>query len=88
VGCFELLVCTQAVSNLVRESKLSQVVGLMQTGRDIGQKTFDAALLELVQAGEIDAEDAFVRAQNKEPFRAFLKQAEGAGEMQAQERRR
>ncbi|MBM4396016.1 MAG: PilT/PilU family type 4a pilus ATPase [Deltaproteobacteria bacterium] len=73
IACFELLVATHAIASLVRENKLMQVPGLMQIGKGEGQQTFDGALLELLQAGRIGAEDAFMRAVNKEPFRPFLK---------------
>jgi twitching motility protein PilT len=72
VGAFELLVCNQAVSALVRENKLAQVAAQMQIARAEGMKTLDNALLELVQSGEIAVEDAYAKATNKEPFRALM----------------
>jgi len=72
VGAFELLVCNQAVSALVRENKLTQVAAQMQIARSEGMKTLDNALLELMQAGEITPEDAYAKATNKEAFRALM----------------
>ncbi len=73
VGCFELLVCTPAVSNLIRENKVNQIPSLLQTGRAQGMRTFDSALLELVQSGRIAAEEAYMRAVNKEAFRPLVR---------------
>jgi len=73
VGCFELLVCNAAVSNLIRENKINQIPSLLQTGRSQGMKSFDAALMELVQAQRIEPEEAFLHALNKDLFRPMLK---------------
>jgi twitching motility protein PilT len=74
VGAFELLVNTQAVSGLIRENKFNQIAAVMQTGKAEGMKTMDASLLELLQAREITAEDAYARALNKDAFRQHVTQ--------------
>lgn len=79
VGAFELLLCTPAIGAMIRENKLNQVQAVLQTGRAEGMKTMDAALLELVEARQILPEDAFARAENKDAFRAYLKDAPGNG---------
>ncbi len=72
IGAFELLVCTPAISALIRENKLAQVAAQMQIARADGMRTMDNALMDLLQAGEITPEDAYARAVNKETFRALL----------------
>jgi hypothetical protein len=54
----EILVGTPAVANLIRENKLFQLRGVMQTGRAQGMRTLDDSLRELVAAGRIDPEEA------------------------------
>ena len=78
VGAFELLLCTPAISAMIRENKLNQVQAMLQTGRSEGMRTMDAALLELVEQRQILPEDAFARAENKDAFRAFLKDVPAA----------
>jgi twitching motility protein PilT len=72
VGAFEMMVCTPAISGLIRENKLSQVAAQMQIARADGMKSMDVALMELAQAGEISPEDAYSKALNKEAFRSLL----------------
>ena len=73
VGCFELLVCTSAVGNLIRENKINQLPGIMQTGKAVGMKTMDSALFELMSSRSISSQEAYIRAMNKEPFQRYLK---------------
>ncbi len=73
VGCFEILVCTPAVANLIRENKMAQIPGLLQTGQAQGMRTLDSALMDLVQAGRIAPEEAYMRAVNKDLFRPMLR---------------
>ena len=54
----EVLVVTPAVSNLIRDDKLFQLRGAMQTGRSQGMKVMDDSLKELVLAGRISPEEA------------------------------
>ncbi|NOZ02231.1 MAG: PilT/PilU family type 4a pilus ATPase [Deltaproteobacteria bacterium] len=72
VGCFEILVCTSAVSNLIRDNKMNQLPGIMQTGKSVGMKTMDSALFELMASRSISSQEAYVRALNKEPFQRRL----------------
>jgi len=49
VAAHEVLVATPAVRNLIRESRLSQLESVMQTGQDSGMQTFAQALARLRQ---------------------------------------
>ena len=75
VACFEVLMVTSAVSNLIRDQKTHQIPSLMQIGRSIGMSTVDQSLLELYQAGLISAEDAYLRATKKEDFEPLVSKA-------------
>ncbi len=70
VACFEILMGTLGVRNLIRENKTFQLVGQMQIGEKQGHLTVDAALARLVDSGRISAEQAYLRAQNKANFEA------------------
>src|SRR5213594_197864 len=55
VAC-EVLICTPAVRNLIREAKVHQVYSAMQAGAQYGMRTMDKSLAELVTAGKISME--------------------------------
>ena len=54
----ELLVVTPAIGNLIRDDKLFQLRGAMQTGRSQGMKVMDDSLKELVLSGRVASEEA------------------------------
>jgi twitching motility protein PilT len=64
----EILVVTPAVAQLIREGKTFQIPGAMTTGRRQGMQLLDQALLELVRVGEIDPDEAFLKAGDKREF--------------------
>jgi twitching motility protein PilT len=71
----EVLVMTPAIANLVMNGKTIQVPGLMQTGRDQGMRLMDQALVEAVQAKEIDPDAAYLHAQDKKHLQRFVTDA-------------
>ncbi len=71
-AAIEVLVGTPATSNLIREGKTHQLVNTIQTGKKLGMRELDDALLELMQKGWIAPEEAFEKSLNKERFAAFL----------------
>jgi twitching motility protein PilT len=60
VAVLEILLQSHGVANLIRENKIHQIEGQMQSGPADGSGTqgFDQALLKLVQDGTVLAEDA------------------------------
>ena len=50
---YELLVCTPAVSNLIREGKTHQLQTVLETGGKYGMKTFESSLEDLYKQGYI-----------------------------------
>src|SRR5499426_1172481 len=47
-AALEILVCTSAVSNLIRDAKTVQIASVMQTGKAIGMQTLDDAIQDLL----------------------------------------
>ena len=68
VAAHEIMICTPAIRNLIRESKIAQMYSTIQTGRAAGMQTLDQCLQELVQKGIITAADARLKAENKDLF--------------------
>ncbi len=73
VAALEILICTPAVRNLIREGKTYQIPSVMQTGKKYGMQNLDDALIELLQKKKISAEDAYINCMEKQKFVKFLK---------------
>jgi len=58
----EILVVNPAVAQHIRDGKTFQINGAMQTGRRLGMQLLDQALLALVRAGDVDPNDAYLKA--------------------------
>ncbi|MEJ2032084.1 MAG: type IV pilus twitching motility protein PilT [Deltaproteobacteria bacterium] len=72
-AALEVLICTPAVRNLIREGKTYQIASAMQTGRKYGMQTLDDAILELLEKGWISPQAAYTNAINKAKFLQYLK---------------
>jgi len=73
VAAREILLSTPAVSNLIREGKTFQIPSVMQTNRKAGMVTLNDALMELVDAKQVDPKEAYMKAVEKAGFVAALK---------------
>ncbi|MGA7143887.1 MAG: type IV pilus twitching motility protein PilT [Desulfobacterales bacterium] len=69
----EILIATPAARNLIREGKTHQIPSVIQTGKKYGMQLLDDAIMELFQKGWINADDAYLKANDKTRFRAFIK---------------
>jgi len=65
VAAMEVLLATPAMSNLIREAKTFQIPSVMQTSRRLGMVTLNDALLELVDGGKIEPNEAYMKALDK-----------------------
>ena len=74
----EVLVTTSAVANLIREGKTHQIVSVMQAGGDLGMRTMDQHLADLVAGGVITKQAALDKAHDVEGMKQLLQHA-GAG---------
>jgi twitching motility protein PilT len=75
VAAHEILFGTSAVENLIRERKTYQLFSVMQTSRNMGMKTMEDSLLELVKTGAVEPVEAYRKAINKTEFKAQLSRA-------------
>ena len=69
----EICIATPAVRNLIRESKTYQIPSMMQTGKKYGMQLLDDGIMDLYRRGWIDADEAYVKANDKARFRPLLK---------------
>lgn len=66
VLALEVLVNTPAVANVIREGKTYMLPGVIQTGRKLGMRLMDDSLIELYNNGQVSAEEAVARAEQKQ----------------------
>jgi len=69
----EILIATPAVRNLIREGKTHQIPSMIQTGKKYGMQLLDDAIMDLLNNGWINADDAYAKANDKGKFMPFLK---------------
>ncbi len=72
IACFEVLIGTMSVTNLIRDEKTFQLPSAMQMGRSLGMQSFDDGLRELVRAGKISGETAYLHASSRDDFEALV----------------
>jgi twitching motility protein PilT len=68
----EVLVCTPAVRNLIREGKVHQIYSIMQAGGRFGMQTMDQSLATLVKAGKISQQLAYERCHDAEELKRLI----------------
>ena len=73
VAAREVLLSIPAISNLIREGKTFQIPSIMQTNRRVGMVTLNDALMELVEQGQVEPQEAYMKAVDKGSFAAGLK---------------
>jgi twitching motility protein PilT len=72
VGCYEIMVATPAVRNLIRERKVEHLPSAIQTGTAEGSISFDAYLAELYRANKVTYETAIASAMDPKGFRELV----------------
>ena len=58
VAAYEIMIGTPAIRNLIREAKVPQIYGMIQTGKEAGMVTMDQSLEGLVSRGVVEREVA------------------------------
>ncbi len=69
---FEILVNNRAISKLIMNDQSHQIPAQLQTGKDVGMQLMDMALLEAIEAKQVDPDDAFRFASDKRKFQRFV----------------
>jgi twitching motility protein PilT len=71
IAAYEVLIVNTAVSNLIREGKTFQIPSLMQTQRNIGMRTLNDSLFELVKNKLVEPKEAYIKAVDKSSLLAL-----------------
>ena len=68
----EILVNSRAIAKLITTDQTHQISSQLQTGKDLGMQVMDQALLDAVNAKEVDPDDAIRFASDKKKFTRFV----------------
>ena len=66
VAAHEIMICTPAIRNLIREAKVPQMYSAIQTGQAVGMQTLDQCLATLIRENKITPAEARSKAANKD----------------------
>jgi twitching motility protein PilT len=64
VPCTEILLCTSAVRNCIRENRIYEIPNVIETSRRMGMRSMDFSIAEHYFNGYIDREEAIARSSN------------------------
>lgn len=73
LAAWEIMIGTGAVANLIRENKIHQIPSMIQTGKKDGMQLLDQHILEYLMQDLIDPTEAYMRSNNKQSFKQYLK---------------
>ena len=68
IAAHEIMICTPAIRNLIREAKVPQMYSAIQTGQAMGMQTLDQCLATLIKENKITPAEARTKAANKDSF--------------------
>ncbi len=80
VPAVEVLLCSSAVRNCIRENKIYEIPNIIETSRRLAMQKMDFSIQELYESGYLDREDAIVRSTNPVKMDKILGPMEGGPE--------
>jgi twitching motility protein PilT len=72
VAALEIMVKTDAISNLIREGKTHQIDNFIQTGKQYGMQSMDSYLADLTRSNKITLEEAKARCADIKELTRYL----------------
>jgi twitching motility protein PilT len=64
VPCTEVLLCTSAVRNCIRENRIYEIPNIIETSRRLGMQNMDHSIADMYSKGFIDRDEAIGRSTN------------------------
>jgi twitching motility protein PilT len=64
VPCSEILLCTSAVRNCIRENRIYEIPNIIETSRRLGMQNLDNSITDMYSNGYIDRDEAIMRSSN------------------------
>jgi twitching motility protein PilT len=62
VPCTEILLCTSAVRNCIREGRVFEIPNVIETSKKYGMQSMDDSIADMYSKGFIDREEAVARS--------------------------
>ncbi|MDO4451078.1 MAG: PilT/PilU family type 4a pilus ATPase [Moraxella sp.] len=72
-AAIEILLGTQLIADYIRKGEIHEIKPVMKRSRDIGMQTFDQALFDLYESGQITYADAIKHADSPNDLRLQIK---------------
>ena len=72
-ACLEVLLNTPLAQDIIRKGEVHELKEIMRKSTEVGMQTFDQALYDLYDAGEITYEDALAHADSPNDLRLMIK---------------
>jgi twitching motility protein PilT len=66
IPCVEIMLCTTAVRNCIRENRVFEIRNIIETSRKLGMQSLDNAIADVYLQGLIEYDDAITRAADPE----------------------
>jgi len=77
VPCTEILLCTSAVRNCIRENRIYEVPNIIETSRRLGMQNLDNSISDMYFKGYIDRDEAIMRSSNPAKMEKTLVPVDG-----------
>jgi len=72
IPALEIMLCTPAVRNCVRENRIFEIANVIETSRALGMQTLDSSIKQLFVNGHVSREDAISMAAHPEKLERAL----------------
>ena len=78
VPCTEILLCTSAVRNCIRENRIYEIPNIIETSRRLGMQNLDNSITDMYFKGYIDRDEAIMRSSNPAKMEKTLVPVDGS----------
>ncbi len=68
----EILLRTPGLPNVIREGNTPMLQSIIQSGKALGMQSMDDALFAKVAEGKVEAQDAYMKANDKSRFETLI----------------
>ena len=72
VAAFEIMICTDAISNMIRENKCHQIGSALQTGQKSGMQSLDYHIAQLIKAKVVTYEAGLEKCVDPVQLRKYI----------------
>jgi len=72
IPCTEIMLCTSAVRNCIRENRIYEIPNIIETSRKLGMHSMDYSIADMCSKGYISREDAIMRLTNPSQLNKML----------------